>query len=131
MNDIPLDEEQEAADANEEEENELEQESKGKQGSVGETPITVIGESKLSNEIIEQIERESEPLAITNFFVDRPCVAICSGFGILFVLSILTIVFEFYIVDDGQSGRDYLIWSDPLVLDYTKWQAASEYAENH
>lgn len=65
---------------------------------------------------------------ITNFSVDRPCCAMQAGIVVLIFLSLFVVTGEYYLVDDGNSGREYLIWNDPIVLDYTKWQAASQYA---
>ena len=88
-------------------------------------------EPDLPANVIDQMIRESQPMKITNFFVERPCSAMGGGFFILLVLSIIAILLEYYLVDDGASGRDYLIWNDPIVLEYTKWQAATQFAEDN
>jgi len=68
---------------------------------------------------------------ITNLFVNSPCKVLSIGFLVMILISIIPIAAEFYIVSDGGSGRDFLIWDDPKVLDGDRYILAKEFVQNH
>jgi len=82
-------------------------------------------------DFIDQIRKESEEMWITNLFVESPCKVMLGGYAALIILAFLAISFGYFEVDDGESGRDFLIWNDPIVLDYTMLVAAEEFAEDN
>ena len=66
----------------------------------------------------------SNPIPLTNFFVNRPynCLAVA-----IIILGLITsfVAYMQWFEHTQQNRRDYLIWDDPKTLDYDKSIAAT------
>jgi len=54
-------------------------------------------------------------MAITNFFIRRPCIAIITPYVILLILSVIAFSQQMFDVYIGQ--EDSLVFSDPIIID--------------
>jgi len=77
-----------------------------------------------------QWEKESKEIWITNLFVDRPISVL--SFSCLILLAISVAAFSLgYFDQDPQSDRDFLIWDDPIIVNFDKLFLAKEYIEKY
>ena len=63
------------------------------------------------DELMVQLEKESEPFGITNFYVERPCMACCCCYFILILAAVIAVMGEMMIPSLGDD-RDYGILDD-------------------
>lgn len=66
---------------------------------------------------------------LTNYFVSNPCTIISISLLILIIFTIIAFGHNLFEINQN-SGRDYLIWSDPIVMDYDKKTVAEEYVKS-
>jgi hypothetical protein len=59
----------------------------------------------------------SEPMIITNFFINHPCKAIILPFIFMFACTFIAISLEM-MTPDVMNREDTLIMKDPIVIDY-------------
>lgn len=52
-------------------------------------------QTRLREEIKEQLSRDSKPRKITNFMIEQPCAVIYSGYACLLMLEVITMLGEF------------------------------------
>jgi len=64
-------------------------------------------------------------MAITNLFVDRPFTVLCSGIGVLFLITFISSALGYFDIAD-QHNREFLVWSDDKVRDWDMLEAAKE-----
>lgn len=62
----------------------------------------------------EQLEKESQPIWLTNMFVRRPCLLLIVSFILLAYMSRVSFKNGYFDLADSE-GRDFLVWSDPKV----------------
>jgi len=67
-----------------------------------------------------------EPMLLTNWFVDCPCIVMIVAFGILFLVTGAVVKFGWIKQTDANS-RDFLIWSSPIVAKYDMRKLAFGY----
>ena len=73
--------------------------------------------------LMEALRAESEPMAMTNFFVERPCCCLSMGYCILLILTLYTVRTGLVVLSDF-SSRDFLDWEHPIVVHYDQSNAA-------
>lgn len=73
--------------------------------------------------LMDALREESEPIAMTNFFVERPCCCLSMGYCTLIILTLYTIRTGLVSLSDF-SPRDFLDWEDPIVVHYDQSNAA-------
>ena len=66
--------------------------------------------------LLEDLKSECKEMAMTTFFVERPCCCLTIGYCTLLLLTFITIQSGLVALSDFTS-RDYLVWSDKIVLD--------------
>jgi len=71
-----------------------------------------------------------EPMRLTNWFVDCPCIVLMISFGILIFITFITVKFG-WIAQTDPNNRDFLIWSDPIVEKFDRRNLAFEYLERY
>jgi hypothetical protein len=57
-------------------------------------------------------------MALTNFFIRRPCIAIITPYIILLILSVISVAAGMFNLGDITSQDDGLIMGDPIVIDH-------------
>ena len=76
---------------------------------------------------LDAIEREnfimSNPIPLTNFFVNKPCICLLILFVVTGILSGI-VFYNNWFKAAAIQNRDYLIWDDPKTIDYDKSEAA-------
>lgn len=80
-------------------------------------------EGEQDPEVLAQLLREGQPMRLTNWFVDRPCTVMLTGFGILILITAASYLLGFFKMNE-QHRREYLIWDDKLTNTYDMRQAA-------
>ena len=67
------------------------------------------------DELQEQLKRESEPMWITNKFVESPCKVMCSFYFVLIICGVLSVIFKYMVPKlAGGRNRDFAIVHDPI-----------------
>ena len=64
-----------------------------------------------SNELKEQLEKDSKPMWLTNAFVEKPGTIFCSTMAVCLVFVLISVFSGFLNLDD-MSDREFLIWKD-------------------
>ena len=83
-----------------------------------------------SNELKDQLVKDSKPMWLTNAFVERPgmilciCFVICIGF-------VLISVFSGFLNLDDMSDREFLIWKDKPTINQDMTDLSREWAEEN
>ena len=74
------------------------------------------------------MRKESQPMWITNVFVDSPCKVICSFYLVLLLSAIIT-VFASYMIPSlsGARGRDFAIVDSSIQLENDLYYLANDY----
>jgi hypothetical protein len=65
----------------------------------------------------QQLDRESEPMAITNKMLEQPGLFLSLGLLVLFILAAISNRLGYFELD-AQSNRDFLIWQDEKVVNW-------------
>ena len=53
------------------------------------------------------------------------------GYLLITLFSIIPVALNYFDINLGNSGRDFLIWDNPMVLDQDRYILAKEYVANH
>jgi len=69
-------------------------------------------------------------MRLTNWFVDCPCTVLAVSFGILIAITALVVTNKWIALTDP-SPRDFLLWSDPIVINNDKRSLAYEFLEKY
>ena len=69
---------------------------------------------------------DSEPMRLTNLYIDHPCKFIISSFIMLVICAMIAQGAGFFEMDI-QNNREYLIWDDKRVIAWDKLTVAEEY----
>ena len=69
-------------------------------------------------------------MRLTNWFVDCPCTVLVVSFGILIAITAL-VVTNNWIAQTDPGNRDFLLWSDPIVIKNDKRTLAYEFLEKY
>uniref|UniRef100_A0A7S3CP63 SSD domain-containing protein n=1 Tax=Strombidium rassoulzadegani TaxID=1082188 RepID=A0A7S3CP63_9SPIT len=86
---------------------------------------------KLTDDQIEMLKKESEPLRITSLYVDRPCTVMLVGYLVLIIITFISISQNYFEIAGGSPrNRDYLLWNDPIVIESNKYILAKEWVAN-
>ena len=78
---------------------------------------------KKLNAIEENYYNLSNPIPLTNFFVDRPGLWLAIALLVISALSCVVFHFDWFKAAPPHE-RDYLVWDDPKTIDYDKSTAA-------
>ena len=78
--------------------------------------------------IKDQLQRESEPMAITDQMLERPIAFLSIGLFILLIFAVLSIKLGYFEIAP-QGKRDFLIWQDDKVVAWDMQILAKEYLE--
>ena len=62
----------------------------------------------------EQLKIESQPMCLTDAFVNWPGTLLLLGFALLFASTYFALKMNYFVMD-YQSHRDILVWTDPIV----------------
>lgn len=82
-------------------------------------------QQQLDPNYIDQLIKEGEPNWLTNQYVDRPCCVLTTGIILLFIISGASFALGYYDLNP-QNNREYLVWTDSMVVDWDKQNAAKE-----
>ena len=100
-----------------EEQNKEEKQDEGA-GANEDTPNTKKQKENL-NAVEENYYNLSEPIMLTNFFVNRPLLCLTIITLSLGVITGLCIIMDWF-VDSQSTNRDYLIWDNEKTINYDK-----------
>lgn len=75
--------------------------------------------------LISQITAETKEMWITNLFVDKPCIPICSCYLLLVICVFIAGIGNMMNPALG-GGRDMNIWTDPVQVDFDIFTLARE-----
>ena len=77
-----------------------------------------------------QLEKEMEPMRLTNWFVDCPFTVMLLSFAILIGISALVWQEGWFSLTDPNS-RDFLLWKHPIVVKNDMRGLAYDYLEKY
>ena len=63
---------------------------------------------------------------MTTFMVNNPCIVLCGNFVILVILALITMVSGLFELAEIMEMKAYLIFDDPMVVDFFKFEQAEE-----
>lgn len=78
----------------------------------------------------EQLERESTPMMLTNIFVRGPQWCLLAAFFALMYMTQVSMKGGMFNLEE-QSGRDFLVWTDPKVKADDMRNIAREYINDN
>jgi len=84
----------------------------------------------MSEETRKRLTEESEPLKLTNMFVDHPCKVMCGGYCALIILCIIAFSASFFDMNTEQ-GREWYVWDDPITKDFEMYTLADTYVDKN
>ena len=70
--------------------------------------------------------QDSEPMKLTNFYIDHPVKIIIGSFTVLAFISIIALVYGYFELSPV-TLRDYMILSDDRVIAWDKLEVAEEF----
>ena len=79
----------------------------------------------LSNDVREQLLRDSEPFGLTNFFIKSPCCCVITQLILLFALTGAAYQLGYFELTP-QNDREFLIWTDPRAVAWDKLLVAEK-----
>ena len=65
------------------------------------------------------IDRLSTPNCLTNAMVNRPCMMVCLGFLIMFIITVFVIAMD-WMTPNNPNDRDFMVWGNPWTNDMDK-----------
>ena len=65
-------------------------------------------------------------MRMTNFMVNNPCIVLCGNLVILVIFALITMVSGLFELAEIMEMKAYLIFDDPIVMDFFKFEQAEE-----
>jgi len=85
---------------------------------------------EMSEETKKRYTEESEPMKLTNLFVDHPCKVMGVGYCGLIILCVIAFSANFFDMNTEQ-GREWYVWDDPITKDFEKFTLADTYVDKN
>lgn len=77
---------------------------------------------------LASLEEECKELCLTNFFVTRPCTWLSICYALMIAITIVCVRTGMIELSESE-GRDWLVWSDPIIYNNDKRSLAKKYFE--